>query len=77
MWYVARHCAAAVEFRLSTSKGDYGMTLSAPTGFSSSDLVFEENFADTALDNYWHSYITNNAANGWPTDSVAATFRSA
>ncbi len=77
MWYVARHRAAAVEFRLSKSKGDYEMTLSAPIGISSSDLVFEENFADTALDSYWHSYIMRNAANGWPTESEAATFRSA
>jgi hypothetical protein len=53
------------------------MTLSAPTGLGSSDLVFEESIFDTALDGYWRSYITSNAANGWPTKSVAATFRSA
>jgi hypothetical protein len=39
------------------------------------DLVFEGNFADSALDSYWHSYITSNAANGWHTESVAATFQ--
>lgn len=41
-------------------------TLSAPAGFSSSNLVFEENFSGTTLDSYWHNYITSNAANGWP-----------
>ncbi|TIT01735.1 family 16 glycosylhydrolase [Mesorhizobium sp.] len=42
------------------------MTLSAPAGFASSDLVFEENFSGTALDSDWNTYITSNAANGWP-----------
>ena len=42
------------------------MTLSAPAGFASSDLVYEENFSGTALDSDWHTYITSNAANGWP-----------
>lgn len=42
------------------------MTLSAPPGFTSSNLVFEEDFTGTALDNYWHTYITSNAAKGWP-----------
>jgi hypothetical protein len=45
-------------------KGDYGMTLSALTGFSPSDLAFEGSFADPALDGYWNSCITSNAANG-------------
>ncbi|MER9228571.1 family 16 glycosylhydrolase [Mesorhizobium sp. M0323] len=45
------------------------MALSAPAGFASSDLVFEENFSGTALDSTWHSYITSNAANGWPWNS--------
>ncbi|MER8527674.1 MULTISPECIES: family 16 glycosylhydrolase [unclassified Mesorhizobium] len=45
------------------------MTLSAPAGFASSDLVFEENFSGTALDSDWHTYITSNAANGWPWNS--------
>ncbi|RWP79945.1 family 16 glycosylhydrolase [Mesorhizobium sp.] len=42
------------------------MALSAPAGFASSDLVFEETFSGTALDSDWHPYITSNAANGWP-----------
>jgi Ca2+-binding RTX toxin-like protein len=42
------------------------MTLTAPAGFASSDLVFEETFSGTALDSDWNTYITSNAANGWP-----------
>ncbi|MER8396147.1 family 16 glycosylhydrolase [Mesorhizobium sp. M1340] len=42
------------------------MALSTPSGFASSDLVYEENFSGTALDSDWHTYITSNAANGWP-----------
>src|SRR5258708_19822435 len=45
------------------------MTLSAPAGYTSSNLVFDENFSGTALDKYWHTYITSNAANGWPWNS--------
>ncbi|TIQ06705.1 MAG: glycosyl hydrolase family protein [Mesorhizobium sp.] len=45
------------------------MTLSAPAGFASSDLVFEENFSGTALDSDWNTYLTSNAANGWPWNS--------
>ncbi|MGX9148085.1 family 16 glycosylhydrolase [Mesorhizobium sp. 128a] len=45
------------------------MALSAPAGFASSDLVFEENFSGTALDSDWHTYITSNAANGWAWNS--------
>ncbi|MFD2058423.1 family 16 glycosylhydrolase [Mesorhizobium calcicola] len=45
------------------------MALSTPTGFASSDLVFEENFSGTALDSDWHNYITSNAANGWAWNS--------
>src|SRR5260221_10508047 len=45
------------------------MTLSAPAGYTSSNLVFDENFSGTALDSYWHNYITSNAANGWPWNS--------
>ncbi|RWP80809.1 family 16 glycosylhydrolase [Mesorhizobium sp.] len=45
------------------------MTLSAPAGFASSDLVFEETFSGTALDSDWNTYITSNAANGWPWNS--------
>ncbi|MER8956310.1 family 16 glycosylhydrolase [Mesorhizobium sp. M0833] len=42
------------------------MALSTPAGFASSDLVYEEDFSGTALDSNWHTYITSNAANGWP-----------
>ncbi|OKO67955.1 hypothetical protein AC629_42420, partial [Bradyrhizobium sp. NAS80.1] len=41
------------------------MTLSAPAGYSSSDLVFQEDFSGTTLDSYWHTYLTSKAANGW------------
>jgi hypothetical protein len=40
--------------------------LSAPAGISSSDLVFNDNFSGTTLDNVWHPYITSNAAGGSP-----------
>lgn len=42
------------------------INLTAPAGFSSSNLVFEENFSGTSLDSTWHPYITSKAANGWP-----------
>jgi hypothetical protein len=74
VWYVERPRAAAGG--IFVIKGEYGMTLSALTGFGPSHLIFEGNFADPALDSNWHSYITSNAANGWHTESVAATFRS-
>jgi len=45
------------------------MTLSAPAGYSSSDLVFQEDFSGTTLSNYWHTYLTSNAANGWAWNS--------
>ena len=45
------------------------MALSAPAGFSASNLVFQESFSGTTLDSYWHSYLTSNAANGWPWNS--------
>ncbi|MDN5001398.1 family 16 glycosylhydrolase [Bradyrhizobium sp. GCM10027634] len=48
------------------------MTLSAPAGYSSSDLVFQEDFSGTTLDSYWHNYITSNAANGWPWNSYGS-----
>src|ERR1700733_71521 len=38
--------------------------LSAPAGFSSSDLVFNDNFSGTTLDKDWHPYITSNSAGG-------------
>ncbi len=42
------------------------MALSPPAGFSSSDLVFQDDFSGTTLDSAWHTYITSNAASGWP-----------
>ncbi|MEH2562033.1 family 16 glycosylhydrolase [Bradyrhizobium sp. AZCC 2289] len=42
------------------------MALSAPAGYTSSNLDFEENFSSSTLDSYWHSYITSNAAGGYP-----------
>ena len=45
------------------------MTLSAPAGYSSSDLVFQEDFSGTTLSSYWHTYLTSNAANGWAWNS--------
>ncbi|OKO80514.1 hypothetical protein AC628_08650, partial [Bradyrhizobium sp. NAS96.2] len=45
------------------------MALAAPAGFTSSNLVFEESFSGTTLDNYWHNYITSRAANGWAWNS--------
>ncbi|WP_420970704.1 family 16 glycosylhydrolase [Bradyrhizobium sp. B120] len=45
------------------------MALAAPAGFTSSNLVYEENFSGTTLDSYWHPYITSRAANGWPWNS--------
>ncbi len=37
--------------------------LSAPAGYSSSDLVFNDDFSGTSLNN-WKTYITSNAAKG-------------
>ncbi|HEX8029748.1 MAG TPA: glycoside hydrolase family 16 protein, partial [Vicinamibacterales bacterium] len=45
------------------------MALAAPAGFTSSNLVYEENFSGTTLDSYWHNYITSRAANGWAWNS--------
>lgn len=45
------------------------MALAAPAGFTSSNLVYEENFSGTTLDNNWHNYITSRAANGWAWNS--------
>src|SRR5262245_31185253 len=42
------------------------MAISPPTGFTSSDLVFDEQFSGTVLDSDWNPYITSRAANGWP-----------
>jgi beta-glucanase (GH16 family) len=69
MWYVARPAVRGRGILVFNVKEDHGMTLSAPAGYTSSDLVFEEDFSGTTLDNYWHTYITSNAANGWPWNS--------
>ncbi|RVD46434.1 glycoside hydrolase family 16 protein, partial [Mesorhizobium sp. M4B.F.Ca.ET.019.03.1.1] len=45
------------------------MTLSAPAGYTSSDLVYEENFSGTTLGSDWNTYITSNAADGWAWNS--------
>jgi beta-glucanase (GH16 family) len=58
--------------RQSSFKEDHGMALSAPAGYTSSNLVFEEDFSGTTLDNYWHNYITSNAASGWPWNSYGS-----
>jgi beta-glucanase (GH16 family) len=42
------------------------MALSAPAGYSASNLVFQESFSGTTLNSAWHTYVTSNAANGWP-----------
>jgi beta-glucanase (GH16 family) len=48
------------------------MALSTPAGYASSDLVFQDDFSGTTLDNTWHPYITSNAANGAPWNSNGA-----
>jgi hypothetical protein len=48
------------------------MALSARAGYTSSDLVFQDDFSGTTLDNTWHPYITSNAANGAPWNSNGA-----
>jgi beta-glucanase (GH16 family) len=41
--------------------------LSAPTGFSVSDLVFEDCFSGASLNaSNWNTYVTSAAAHGWP-----------
>ncbi|MEH6949884.1 glycoside hydrolase family 16 protein [Nitrobacter sp. NHB1] len=42
------------------------MALSTPAGYSSGDLVFQEDFNGTTLGSTWHNYITSNAAKGAP-----------
>jgi beta-glucanase (GH16 family) len=42
------------------------MALSTPAGYSASDLVFQESFSGTTLNSAWHTYVTSNAAHGWP-----------
>lgn len=44
--------------------------LAAPAGFSASDLVFNDNFSGTSLDSNWNPYITSNAAQGAPWNTV-------
>jgi beta-glucanase (GH16 family) len=48
------------------------MALSTPAGYTSSDLVFQDDFSGTTLDNTWHPYVTSNAANGAPWNSNGA-----
>jgi hypothetical protein len=55
-----------VEFFAFNVKEDHGMALFAPAGLTSSNLVYQESFSGTTLDSDWHTYITSNAANGWP-----------
>ncbi len=38
--------------------------LSTPSGYSSSDLVFNDNFSGTSLDSRWNPYITDNKCRG-------------
>lgn len=45
------------------------MALSTPSGYTSSDLVFQEDFSGTTLGSTWHNYITSNAAKGAPWNS--------
>jgi beta-glucanase (GH16 family) len=45
------------------------MALSTPSGYSASDLVFQEDFSGTSLNNVWRNYITSNAAQGSPWNS--------
>jgi beta-glucanase (GH16 family) len=45
------------------------MALTTPTGYNSSDLVFQEDFNGTTLGSTWHNYITSNAAKGAPWNS--------
>jgi hypothetical protein len=40
--------------------------LAPPAGYTASDEVFNDNFSGTTLDQYWHPYITSNAAQGYP-----------
>src|SRR5579883_133996 len=41
------------------------INLSAPAGYTSSNLVFNDNFSGTKLSSHWNTYITSNAAQGW------------
>jgi hypothetical protein len=49
--------------------GNIGMALTTPTGYNSSDLVFQEDFNGTTLGSTWLNYITSNAAQGAPWNS--------
>jgi hypothetical protein len=40
--------------------------LSVPARYSSSDMVLNDNFSGTTLDTNWNSYLTSNAAQGYP-----------
>lgn len=42
-------------------------TLSSPSGFSASDLVFNDSFSGTILNaSNWNTYMTDAASQGWP-----------
>ncbi len=44
--------------------------LSAPAGYSTSDLVFNDSFSGTSLGSSWNPYVTSNAAHGSPWNTV-------
>ena len=46
--------------------------LSAPAGYSSSDLVFSDNFSGTTLDKNWHPYLASNGSSGGPWNSIGS-----
>ncbi len=46
--------------------------LSAPAGYSSSDLVFNDNFSGTTLDSNWHPYLASNGSSGGPWNSIGS-----
>lgn len=46
--------------------------LSAPAGYGSSDLVFNDNFSGTTLDSNWHPYLASNGSSGGPWNSIGS-----
>src|SRR5947209_20595406 len=43
------------------------VSMAAPAGFTTSDLLFGDNFSGTSLSSSsWNTFITSNAANGSP-----------
>ncbi|RBP07119.1 glycosyl hydrolase family 16 [Roseiarcus fermentans] len=48
------------------------VTLSAPSGFTANDLVFNDSFSGSSLNTAdWNTYITSNAAQGYPWNKSA------